>query len=62
MGVPGQLNGRKNQRVGKLLKCPKCNTVFEETEIKILSMRVVWKKCPNPKCDYVVPPKFLSTK
>jgi hypothetical protein len=62
MGVPGQLNGRRNQKVGRLLKCPKCNTAFNEAEIKILSLRVTWKKCPNPKCNYVIPPKLFTTK
>jgi hypothetical protein len=62
MGVPGQLSGKRGKNLGKLTRCPKCGAAFKKAELKILSFKVVWKKCRNPDCNYIILPTLESIK
>jgi len=62
MGMPGQLHGIMNKHLGDLVRCPKCGNNFRAAELQILNLKVIWKKCPNPKCNYIIPPKLISIK
>jgi len=61
MGVPGQLHGKRNKKLGRLVRCPKCGRQFREAELRILNLKVVWKKCPNPDCNYIIPPRLITS-
>jgi uncharacterized protein (DUF2225 family) len=62
MGVPGQLHGKRGKNLGKLTRCPKCGATFKKAELKILSFKIVRKKCRNPNCNYTIFPIFESIK